>query len=98
MPARWCVVDAGLNFLGVLAGLEVADAVQSLSGDVAVETPKLCLCVGYLLAAPGPIIAGSLHSYFNSWTPVIWLCAVVSLLCAVFGYLGGRNIMIHKDA
>ncbi len=78
----------GLSFISLRTHHSMQAA--SLSG--------MAQCVGYLLAAPGPIIAGSLHSYFNSWTPVIWLCAVVSLLCAVFGYLGGRNIMIHKDA
>jgi CP family cyanate transporter-like MFS transporter len=35
-------------------------------------------CIGYLLAAIGPIFAGGLHSYFNSWAPVLWLCALAS--------------------
>jgi CP family cyanate transporter-like MFS transporter len=55
-------------------------------------------CIGYLLAAIGPMFAGGLHSYFNSWTPVLWLCALASLLCGVFGYLGGRNISLHEHA
>ncbi|PWQ95855.1 MFS transporter [Leucothrix arctica] len=54
--------------------------------------------VGYLLAATGPMIAGAMHSYFESWASVLWLCAVLSLVCGVFGYLGGRNITLHKDA
>jgi len=55
-------------------------------------------CLGYLLAATGPMIAGSLHSYFENWAPVLWLSAFASLLCAVFGYLSGRDIQIDKDA
>jgi len=55
-------------------------------------------CVGYLLAAIGPMFAGALHTYFISWTPVLWLCAIASLLCGVFGYLGGRNINLSEDA
>ena len=55
-------------------------------------------CVGYLLAAIGPMFAGALHTYFISWTPVLWLCAFASLLCGVFGYLVGRNINLSEDA
>ncbi|WP_025562270.1 MFS transporter [Psychromonas sp. SP041] len=55
-------------------------------------------CVGYLLAAIGPMLAGALHSHFDSWAPVLWLCALASLLCGVFGYLGGRNISLSEDA
>lgn len=55
-------------------------------------------CVGYLLAAIGPMFAGALHSHFDSWAPVLWLCALASLLCGVFGYLGGRNVRLNEDA
>ncbi|MEP1445037.1 MAG: MFS transporter [Paraglaciecola sp.] len=55
-------------------------------------------CIGYLLAAIGPMLAGGLHSNFNSWAPVLWMCALAILLCGVFGYLGGRNISLHEHA
>src|SRR5262245_50695857 len=49
--------DAGINLLGEPARLEVADALQALAGDVAIEAPKLRLVVGNLLAVfPGAII------------------------------------------
>lgn len=54
-------------------------------------------CVGYLLAATGPILAGSLHTYFDSWGAVLWLCSFLILSCGLFGYLGGRNIYLDKD-
>lgn len=55
-------------------------------------------CVGYLLAAIGPMLAGALHSYFISWSSVLWLCAIASLFCGVFGYLGGRNVNLSPEA
>lgn len=55
-------------------------------------------CIGYLIAATGPMLAGALHTYFNSWAPTLWLCAIASLGCALFGYLGGRNITLAKPA
>jgi hypothetical protein len=42
--------DPGADFLGMLAGLEVADAVETPPWNVAEETPELCLRVFDLLA------------------------------------------------
>jgi len=53
-------------------------------------------CIGYLIAATGPMLAGALHTHFNSWDSTLWLCAIASLGCALFGYLGGRNMTIPK--
>jgi len=55
-------------------------------------------CVGYSLAAIGPMIAGFLHSFFDSWSSILWLCAIASLVSGIFGYLGGRNISLSPDA
>ncbi len=54
-------------------------------------------CVGYSLAAIGPMFTGMLHAYFENWTTTIWLCAITCLLSGVFGYLGGRDIKLDKD-
>ena len=78
----------GLSFIS----LRTHDTQQatSLSG--------MAQCLGYLLAASGPIIAGALHSYSGNWTTTLWLCAFASALCAVFGYLGGRNITMTNNS
>ncbi|MCF2922565.1 MFS transporter [Pseudoalteromonas sp. APAL1] len=77
----------GLSFVS----LRTHDSMQAaaLSG--------MAQCIGYLLAATGPIIAGSLHSYFNNWAGALWLCITSSLLCALFGYLSGRNVTIEQQ-
>lgn len=77
----------GLSFVS----LRTHDSMQAaaLSG--------MAQCIGYLLAATGPIIAGALHSYFNNWAGALWLCIASSLLCALFGYLSGRNITIDQQ-
>ena len=54
-------------------------------------------CVGYSLAAIGPMLAGSLHTFFDSWGAILWLCSLSILLCGIFGYLGGRDISLDKD-
>ncbi|NNG43448.1 MFS transporter [Pseudoalteromonas sp. NEC-BIFX-2020_002] len=77
----------GLSFIS----LRTHDSRQatSLSG--------MAQCFGYLLAASGPILAGSLHSHFGSWSTTLWLCALASGLCAIFGYFGGRNVTMPNN-
>ncbi|MFY8328660.1 MFS transporter [Pseudoalteromonas sp. ZZD1] len=64
----------------------------------AASLSAMAQCIGYLIAATGPMLAGALHAYFNSWASTLWLCAIASLGCALFGYLGGRNITLKKGA
>ena len=75
----------GLSFISLRTHHSIQAA--SLSG--------MAQCIGYLLAAIGPMFAGALHSYFGNWSSVLCLCAFISVLCAVFGYLGGRDITIN---
>lgn len=79
-----------------ILGLSYVSLRTHHSGQAA-SLSGMAQCVGYLLAAIGPMFAGSLHSNFESWAPVLWLCAAASLLCGVFGYLGGRNISLNAD-
>lgn len=79
-----------------ILGLSYVSLRTHHSGQAA-SLSGMAQCVGYLLAAIGPMFAGSLHTNFESWAPVLWLCATASLLCGVFGYLGGRNISLRAD-
>lgn len=47
-------------------------------------------CVGYLLAAGGPTLAGLLHDALDSWDAVLGAGAVLSLVMATCGVLAGR--------
>ena len=67
------------------------------SGQAA-SVSGMAQCLGYLVAATGPMLAGSLHTFFNNWSAVLWLCASACLLCGFFGYLAGRNITLNPDA
>lgn len=54
-------------------------------------------CLGYLLAATGPIIMGAIHEYSGSWTPPLILCAVANLLWSIFSLLASRSETIHRE-
>ena len=51
-------------------------------------------CVGYLLAAAGPPLAGLTHDATGSWNVTLGLCVVTALLMTVFGSLAGRATTI----
>ncbi|WP_449282233.1 MFS transporter [Leucobacter sp.] len=48
-------------------------------------------CVGYLLAAAGPVAVGALHDATGSWAPALIVLLVVELVLMGFGYLVGRS-------
>lgn len=78
-----CIVLA-LSFFGLRTSTHRQTA--SLSG--------MAQCVGYLLAACGPIAAGALHDATGSWTPTLAVLAGVFVVMAVMGMLAGRPRVI----
>lgn len=83
-----CVFILGLSFISLRT--DTTSQTTSLSG--------MAQCLGYLWAAAGPMIAGALHSAFDSWVPVLWLCVAASVTCAIAGLFCGRNMTINEHA
>lgn len=75
----------GLSFVGMRTGN--AHQAAALSG--------MAQCIGYLLAAAGPMCIGALHDMLGGWRVPLLLCAAVALAAAVLGILAGRNIHIR---
>lgn len=48
-------------------------------------------CVGYLLAACGPTLAGALHDRTGGWTSTLWIGVILALVMACLGLLAGRS-------
>ncbi len=53
--------------------------------------------IGYLLAAMGPALVGSIYSATNSWVIPLVLCASGCGLCALFGLFAGRGLTINAQ-
>lgn len=51
-------------------------------------------CVGYLLAAAGPVLMGQLHDLLGGWQMPLLLCAVLAAGAIAMGALAGRNLRI----
>lgn len=75
----------GLTFIGLRASS--AHQAAALSG--------MAQSVGYLLAAGGPPVMGKLHDMLASWHLPLALCALLSVIMALFGAFAGRQREIH---
>jgi len=89
-----------LTVWAVLAGLTsggsitVALALIGLRTRLPADTARLsgmAQGVGYLLAAGGPVAAGWLRGTTGSWTAVIVMLIVVTLVQSAVAFLAGRN-------
>lgn len=71
----------GLTFIGLRT--KTAGDAAALSG--------MAQCVGYLMAAAGPLVVGTLHDGFGGWTAPLMLTSAIALAGALVGWLAGRN-------
>ena len=51
---------------------------------------------GYLLAAAGPVMAGTLYETAGTWTPVLWACTGLAALLLIAGLFAGRSVQLHS--
>jgi len=77
----------GLSFVGLRT--HNAHQAAALSG--------MAQCIGYLFAATGPIIVGSLHETTSSWDMPLMLAAGISIIWASFAMLAGRSDVITQQ-
>lgn len=75
----------GLTFVGLRT--TNADDASALSG--------MAQCVGYLMAAAGPLLLGQLHDWTGGWTIPLLITAAISIAGACIGMMAGRNVHLE---
>lgn len=75
----------GLTFVGLRT--TNADDASALSG--------MAQCVGYLMAAAGPLLLGQLHDWTGGWTVPLLITAAISIAGAFSGMMAGRNAYLE---
>ncbi len=86
----WAVlfgVGAGAHFMLGLAFI----GLRSRTASQAASLSGMAQCIGYLLAAVGPLAMGFLHDALGGWQIPLGICAALALLAAFVGTLAGRN-------
>ncbi|STA63021.1 Inner membrane transport protein YeaN [Citrobacter amalonaticus] len=78
----------GLTFIG-LRTTNAGDA-AALSG--------MAQCVGYLMAAMGPLLLGKVHDWSGGWTVPLLMTAAITVAGACTGLAAGRNVCLEPAA
>jgi CP family cyanate transporter-like MFS transporter len=94
---EWAALWTALFGFGAGAALILGLAFVSLraaSVRQAAALSGMAQCVGYLLAAFGPMLAGLVHDTQGNWTATLGLCTALCLVMAILGLFAGRAIQI----
>lgn len=75
----------GLTFIGLRT--KNAGDTAALSG--------MAQCVGYLMAAAGPLLLGQLHDWTGGWTAPLLITSAIAVAGAFTGMLAGRNVQLE---
>ncbi|WP_106497308.1 CynX/NimT family MFS transporter [Lentibacillus sp. Marseille-P4043] len=67
---------------------------RTKDGYDASELSGMAQSFGYLLAALGPVLFGSLHDLTGSWTAPLFLLLIISIFVLITGWLSGRQVTI----
>lgn len=90
----WATLWAFCFGLGAGGGVLLAMIFMGLRANNAHQAASLSgmvQCVGYLLAACGPILAGKLHDFTGNWSAMLYIGMGLAMLMACFGLLAGRS-------
>ena len=78
----------GLTFIGLRT---------TNSGDAAALS-GMAQCVGYLMAAMGPLLLGKIHDWSGGWTVPLLMTAAITVAGACTGLAAGRNVCLEPAA
>jgi len=90
MPA-WSLIVGFASGGNLLVGLTLISMRARTSGEAS-RLSGMAQGVGYLLAAIGPLLAGSLFEVTESWSPVLWIIVAAVVVMAAVGMLAGRKV------
>ena len=70
-------------------------AIRARNGSQAAELSGMVQSIGYILAAIGPMLFGSLYDFTQMWTAPIISLVIVSALLIIFGIYSGRDKYVY---
>ncbi len=96
----WAMLWAGLFGFGAGSTFILGTAFFSLraaNSHQAASLSGMAQCVGYLIAAAAPPLAGFLHDQFRGWAVLLVLCCIICLVMAALGYRAGRPLHVFEQ-
>ena len=86
----WAVLFGVGTGASVILGLAFI-SLRAASVRQSVALSAMAQCIGYLLAATGPVAMGFLHDALGGWTVPLGACAALTVLTGAAGWLAGGN-------
>ncbi|MBX5151961.1 cyanate transporter [Rhizobium sp. L9] len=93
----WAVLQ-GIGQGGLIAAAMTTIVLRSRDPDVAAHLSGMAQCVGYLLAAIGPLIVGLIRSWTGSFSWCAALFIALGLGAAINGWKAGRALEVNVHA
>jgi CP family cyanate transporter-like MFS transporter len=89
----WAIVQ-GLGQGGLIAIAMTIIVLRSPNAHVASHLSGMAQCIGYILAATGPLLVGLVHSLTGSFAATAALFLALGAGAAIFGWGAGRSIHV----
>lgn len=86
----WSILFGMGTGAGIILGLSFI-GLRTRSAQQSAALSGMSQCIGYLLAAAGPMAMGTLHDALGGWRVPLGLCAALALVAVVMGLLSGRD-------
>ncbi|AIF42944.1 MFS transporter [Virgibacillus sp. SK37] len=71
--------------------------IRTKDGKEAAELSGMAQSFGYLLAAVGPVLAGTLHDISHGWTMPILFLLLISVMILIAGIVSGKEGMVSNQ-
>ncbi len=84
---------AGATFILALAFISL----RSANAHQAAALSGMAQCVGYLIAATAPPLAGFIHDQSHGWSLPLLICIILCCIMAVLGFHAGKQKHIFSD-
>jgi CP family cyanate transporter-like MFS transporter len=88
----------GIGQGGLIAAAMTTIVLRSRDPDVAAHLSGMAQCVGYLLAAVGPLIVGLIRGWTGSFSWCALLFVALGLAAAINGWRAGRPLEVNVRA
>lgn len=86
-----CIILIGIGLGGTFPLALALIGLRSKTARQAADLSGMAQSIGYILAAIGPILIGSIYDFTHTWTFPIVMLIIVGMIVVIFGIGAGRN-------
>ena len=95
LALAWAILFGISTGAGIILGLSFI-GLRTSNSQQAAALSGMSQCIGYLLAAAGPMLVGALHEALGGWRVPLGLCIALASAAVVAGLLAGRDRQVGR--